>query len=154
MLFIILNNIPYFRNKTKLLTMVYRALRDLALDSSKTSYSFALSPYSCLEIVVGLRRRWTQEGEGHGGIFRVRSTGHLVRVKLSFMINSSSIPKLVSSHILRWEGCTRNPRHPPFVSGLYILNPAASSLGLGVVQGGGAQWPSVLVVMGSIGIQG
>lgn len=48
--------------------MVYRALRDLALDSlSKTEHSCSFHT-PCLEIVADLRRRWTQEGEGHGGI--------------------------------------------------------------------------------------
>ena len=42
----------------------------------------------------------------------------------------------------------------PLPSGLWhLLNPAPSSLGLGVVQEGEPSGPSVLVVMGSIGIQ-
>ena len=43
----------------------------------------------------------------------------------------------------------------PLPSGLWhLLNPAPSSLGLGVVQEGEPSGPSVLVVMGSIGTQG
>ena len=53
-----------------------------------------------------------------------------------------------------WEGCTQESS-TPLVSGIWhLLNPAPSSLGLGVVQEGEPSGPSVLVVMGSRGIQG
>lgn len=53
------------------------------------------------------------------GFLRVRLTScHLVRVKLSFMINSSSIPKLVSSH-LAVRDVLRNSQPPLFQDSAY-----------------------------------